>query len=256
MRNFKKIIPPSECPSCGGGLDLVKDQLFCRNPVCSAQVFKKVEHFCKTVKIKGMGPKTIDNLGIESIPELYELTEDTLINSLGEKIGIKLYKEIQNAKTVSFPTLLAAFSIPLIGNTAASKLGDIVSNINELTDDVAKRAGLGTKATYNLLTWLKEDWETELMHLPITQVPPAKYSGTTVASKNATVVITGKLNDFKNRTEAKSHLESLGFDVKSSVSKNTNYLVDEEGRVSSSRTKAEKYGVTILTIKELEELFQ
>jgi DNA ligase (NAD+) len=69
------------------------------------------------------------------------------------------------------------------------------------------------------------------------------------------VVITGKLNDYKNRNEAKAYLEGLGFSVKPSVTKKTDYLVDEEGRKSSSRTKAESYGVTITSINELQNLF-
>ena len=46
-------------------------------------------------------------------------------------------------------------------------------------------------------------------------------------------------------------MESLGFTVTSSVTKNTDYLVDEEGRKSSKSTKAESLGIPILTIKEI-----
>ena len=65
------------------------------------------------------------------------------------------------------------------------------------------------------------------------------------------VCITGKLNDFKNRNLAKTYLESFGFTVTTSITKKTDYLVDEEGRKSSKSTKADSLGIPILTIKDI-----
>jgi DNA ligase (NAD+) len=67
-------------------------------------------------------------------------------------------------------------------------------------------------------------------------------------------VITGKLDDFKNRNEAGEYLRSLGFKVTTSISKNTDYLVDETGKSSSKRTKAESLNIPIVTIKQLVNL--
>ena len=57
---MKKIEIPVNCPVCDSKLELVQDQLFCRNSSCDAQVQGKLEHFAKTMKIKGLGPRTID----------------------------------------------------------------------------------------------------------------------------------------------------------------------------------------------------
>lgn len=255
-----EISPPTNCPTCHSVLELVNDQLFCRNSKCEAKTGKQLEHFCKTMKIKGFGPKTIEKLGISSILELYDLSEDDFIDAVGEKTGVKLYQEVENSKVKDFPTLLAAFSIPLIGTTAASKLGTVANSISSLTPELMKEAGLGEKATENLWTWLQESWFTELIEIPVKQTGIVKKAteGTQKLDKadNIVVVITGKLDDFKNRTEAKTYLESLGFSVRGSVTKKTDYLIDEEGRTSSSRSKAESYGIEIVTIKQLEEIFQ
>ena len=50
---FAEILPPTQCPSCDSVLEWVNDQLFCRNGSCPAQNSKAVEHFAKTIKIKG-----------------------------------------------------------------------------------------------------------------------------------------------------------------------------------------------------------
>jgi len=50
---------------------------------------------------------------------------------------------------------------------------------------------------------------------------------------------------------AGAYLESLGYSIMKSVTKKTDYLVDEEGKQSSKRTKAESYGTPIVNIKDL-----
>jgi DNA ligase (NAD+) len=260
MKEFLKISAPTLCPSCNSELELVKDQLFCRNNKCSARAGKQLEHYCKTMKIKGMGPKRIEKLGITSIPELYELTIDDLNDAVGEKVGATLMAEIEKSKVKDFPTFLAAFSIPLIGTTAASKLGNYVTNITNITPDLMQEAGLGEKARANLWEWIEQFWYLESYHeLPVVQTGTVSEPREDVQKLSGTdcvvVVITGKLDNFKNRGEAKAYLEGLGFSVRTSVTKVTQYLIDEEGRASSSRSKAEQYGVPILTIKELENLF-
>jgi DNA ligase (NAD+) len=61
-----------------------------------------------------------------------------------------------------------------------------------------------------------------------------------------TVCITGKLASFKTKSEATKALENMGFKVTESVTKQTNYLVDEDNKGSSKRTKADQLGITII----------
>ena len=60
-------------------------------------------------------------------------------------------------------------------------------------------------------------------------------------------LITGKLKSFKTKAEATEILTSLGFKVSDSVTKTTNYLVDEENKQSSKRKKAEEYNIEIIS---------
>ena len=68
---LRSILPPTECPSCGGELTSVNDLFYCYSSNCSAQKQKKIEHFAKTLKIKGLGPATIEKLEIDDFDQVY-----------------------------------------------------------------------------------------------------------------------------------------------------------------------------------------
>jgi len=238
-----KIEIITNCPSCGSDLEQVNSQLFCRNVSCPAQSVKKIEAFAKKMKIKGLGPASIQKLELESVLDIYFSTEDTLIEVLGEKVGTKVFKEIQNSKNVRFSTLVSALSIPLIGDTAAKKVAveynsfrDIMEGSNELP--------LGEKASDNLFGWLLDNEE---MALELDSLMSYTAASAAVEQKGS-VCITGKLKDFSNRNSAKEILESHGYTVTSSVSSKTAYLVDEEGKPSSKRKKAENLNIPIVSI--------
>ncbi|NIU02427.1 MAG: hypothetical protein GWN01_16455, partial [Nitrosopumilaceae archaeon] len=128
----KEIEIPTKCPSCNFELETVNSQLFCRNDECPAQAFKKLEAFVKKMQIKGIGPAALKKLEFESYYDFYEFPIDYYQECLGEKIGTKVYKEVQKSKTVPFWRWLAALNIPLIGETAARKIAD--NGVNSVKD--------------------------------------------------------------------------------------------------------------------------
>ena len=240
-----RIKIPTNCPCCNYTLELVNDQLFCRNQACGAQLEKKVEHFCKTLGIKGMGSKTIEKLQLADITELYYLEQDQICEAVNsERVGSKLMAEINRSRDADLATILSAFSIPLIGRTASAKLCSVVSHVDEINSETCKQAGLGEKATQNLLSWLETEFCEMRQFLPFTFY--AEHPVTTNSVGN-NICITGKLSSFKTKAEAYKQLEQLGYTVVESVTKTTNYLVDEEGKSSTKRKKAEQLGITIIT---------
>ena len=239
-----KIQIPTNCPCCDYPLERVNDQLFCRNTACSAQLNKKIEHFCKTLSIKGMGEKTIEKLNLSDLTELFYLDRSDAIEALGsEKIVDKLLGEIERAKSAPLATVISSFSIPLIGGTAGSKLAKVVSNLDEITAETCKMAGLGEKATSNLIDWLESEYREMKDFLPFT----FETQSSSLSDYAKVICITGKLKSFKTKAEAQTILTSLGFKVSDSVTKTTNYLVDEENKQSSKRKKAEEYNIEIIS---------
>lgn len=241
---MQKIEIPTTCPCCSYELVFVNDQLFCRNTACSAQLNKKLENFCKVLSIKGFGPKTIEKLNLADITELFYLDRDLVIEALGEKVADKLLDEIERSKGADLATVIAAFSIHLVGGTAAKKIATVVSKIEEITQETCKIAGLGAKVTENLLTWIDTDYQEIKEFLPFT-FTSGKQKAVNADSKR--VCITGKLKSFKKKADAESSLSAAGFTLVDSVTKTTDYLVDEEGKMSSKREKAVSYGITIIS---------
>ncbi|AXC40058.1 hypothetical protein NVD72_004636 [Salmonella enterica] len=253
-----KIEIPTQCPSCGSKLDLVNGQLFCRNKSnCPAQSSKLIENFCTKMKLKGFGPKTIEKLELTKISELFYLTEEDLVGAVGSKVAAKLISEL-NTKVrgdIDFGSVLGSLGIPLIGEVAAKKLSQNCTSFHDVKAD--------GKAGENYKTWLNSPQGKDVIELPwkfSTGIRGAKadiiITDDLVAQPNGiTVCITGSLQDFANRTDATNYLESLGYTVKKSVTKDVKYLIceDESKRSSSSYKKAETNGIEILSIKELLE---
>lgn len=241
-----KIEIPTTCPACGYTLQLVNDQLFCRNTACSAQLSKKVEHFTKTLGIKGFGPKTVEKLDLADITEIYYLELSDLTEALSsEKMAIKLLGEIEASKSAKLDKVIAAFSIPLIGGTAATKICSVIKSIDDISPETCKEAGLGEKATANLISWLETEFQEVREFLPFDFQTSGNEASSTDNGKS--ICITGKLASFKTKSEAHAELIKHGFRPVESVTKALDYLVDEGDKGSTKREKAEKLGIPIIS---------
>jgi DNA ligase (NAD+) len=232
-----RVIPPTQCPSCHSGLIQKNSILYCVNSECEGQGAKLVENFCKVLKIKGLGPATIDKLEITSIDEIYEMAHGLIIDIIGATLGNKLIDEIEKSKEASLNSLLPALGIPLIGKTAAEKICGKFSSLEEISEEPLREV-IGPKASENLLYWLEtEDWEC----LPFT----FKSSGKTLLT-GKTVCISGKLKSFKTKSEAAAYLAGKGYQVVESVTKTTSILVNEGGVESEKTKKARANGTQIV----------
>ena len=237
------IQPPTNCPSCDSTLVWVKDQLYCESTTCPAKSFKQLEHFAKTLKIKGLGPSTIEKLDIVSINDIYDLPLEYITVQLGsEKTAVKLAAEIERSKTEPLNTVLPAFGIPLVGRSVTEKLSKIVVDIFEINDYTCKEAGIGPKATENLLNWIENHFD-DYSHLPFS----FEFSNEIRSTGAGVVCITGKLKSFPTKAAAKAALESQGYSVKDSITKDVTILVNESGVETLKTKKAADDGVRIVT---------
>lgn len=82
--------------------------------------------------------------------------------------------------------------------------------------------------------------------LNIAEVEPKVTEGGTC--EGLTFVITGDVHQFKNRTEFKEYVESQNGSVTGSVSKKTDYLVNNDIESTSSKNqKAKGLGIPIIS---------
>ena len=242
---MQAILAPEVCPSCGSPLEWRNDMLYCENILCPAQIQKRIEHFARSLKIKGLGPKSIEKLGLTSLLDIYNLSYYSIKGALSsEKLAIKLLREINHSRKASMNDVLPAFSIPLIGKTEPTKLSSKIKSLFDLDEDKCKAAGLGPKATESLLSWYSNEFEDSLKKLPFDwQFQTPKIATETKGA----VCISGKLSSFKTKAEATKALSYAGYVVKSSLTKDVIFLVNESGIESAKTKEARERGITIIT---------
>ena len=246
---FAEILPPEFCPSCDSTLVWRNDLLYCENAYCTAKIEKVVQHFARTLKIKGLGPRSIEKLGLSSIDDIYNLRRNYTVLKLGsELVADKLLLEIEKSKQAQLQELLPAFSIPLLGRTASEKICKVVKHISEIDVETCEIAGLGPKVTDNLLNWYNTQYINGYEFLPFNW--EAEVQNT--KDEKGIVVITGKLKTFPTKAVAKALLQKKGYVVKENFSRTIDFLVNESGIASSKTKKAEELEITIITdINEL-----
>lgn len=245
---------PDICPSCGTALEATELELFCRNKEsCPAQNLKRLEHFCKTMGIKGLAEARLellmDNGLVQDVFSIYELTLEEITSILGSAIGTTLFGKIQQSKQTEPAKLLSALGISKVGKTVSEKIMMQVGHKLECLGNVQYEKGaVGNVVVKSIKDWistpeyqklLSVDWEFNIVEKP-------------QASKTDVICITGKLNDFTNRKSAEQFLNEKGFVTKASITKDVTILICEDGNESSSSyKKALEKGITITTIYNL-----
>jgi DNA ligase (NAD+) len=195
-----------------------------------------VEHYVKTLGIKGLGPASIEKLDINHPSELYD---DIDWDILG-KNGLKVQEELNRPK--DYPTILAALGIPGVGKSTAQL---ICSHINSF-EDLHKIAsvsihGIGPTTVENILSWLpvNSEWVERLPY----KLEVSKDNNPQEDAQIRKICITGKLDMTKQ--ELTDHLSRYGFEVIGSVTKEC-YALISNGEESTKTKQANKYGIPVI----------
>lgn len=266
------ICIPSTCPICGGDTEVKQDNdskvLVCTNNNCSGKLLGKLAHFVSknAMDIEGMSEATIEKfieLGwltcFEDIFTLKDHCEEMVkLDGFGETSVNKLLNAIEASKNTTLDRFIYALSIPLIGKSASKTIakffdGDFdcfyksliipfnwtaLDDFGETMNDSMVRYGIDN---YNTVRNLAREMNFE---------KPQNVSISNNLS-GLTFVITGSLNNFTNRDEAKEKIEAAGGKVSGSVSAKTDFLVCNEISTSSKCQKAQSLSVKIISEEEL-----
>lgn len=271
---------PDKCPVCGQPTRIVTSKssntktLRCTNPDCTAKNVKKFTRFVSKngMDIDGLSVQTmlkfINDGYIKEFADIYHLSdfakEIGSLDGFGEKSVSNMLSAIEKSRKADPVKLIYAVCIPLIGTDAAKK---IISKIG--FDEFLRRMqtqegfldieGIGEEKSSSILNWYKSSANDEmftrlLKELEIEKTDIADTSNGSCAG--ITFVITGDVHSFKNRDEFKSYVESAGGKVTGSVSKKTNYLVNNDTQSTSSKNKkAKELGIPIISEDDFIELF-
>ena len=263
--------PPCECPVCGEETKVSTEGdvkvLYCMNPDCLAKKIKSFSLFVSrdAMNMEGLSEATMEkwiNEGFLKEPaDLFKLAahKDAIVSleGFGEKSYENLIASIEKAKTTTVERLLYAIGIPNIGVATAKLISkafdaDIEKIRNATAVELTEINGIGDVMARGYVDYFaKEENQKQLDHI-LTEVQLEKVERTTEATlAGKTFVITGSVEQFKNRNELKAYIEERGGKVAGSVSKNTDYLINNDNMSSSSKNKtAKELGIPIITEEE------
>tara|TARA_B110000285_G_scaffold234285_1_gene310683 strand:+ start:693 stop:2432 length:1740 start_codon:yes stop_codon:yes gene_type:complete len=211
---------------------LVKD----RSNINTAKV---LEHFIKTIDIKGLGPANVKKMGLTHPVDLFN---DNNWDKLGA-IGPNIEAEIDRAKTKPYELVLASLGINGVGKRASKLIVSKIPTFKRLRDIATiDIKGVGPSTIDSILSWLdeNEDWVYTLPLKLEQNVTVEDIIGT----ESRKICITGKLD--MARTELGSILETKGFKVTSTVTKDCYALITAGDNSSSKFKKANTLGVKIV----------
>ena len=257
---------PKICPICKAPT-IIKDNngvktLWCSNEQCDGRLVNKICNFFgkKGLDAKGISKATIEKLidfgWVTRIRDMFDLSrhkdEWKHISGFGEKSISNILGAIEASRNCNLESVIAAAGIPLIGRTVAKDLakrftsyGAFKENI-EGSFDFSSLGGYGYEMNKSLKTfdYTELDYIVE-NYLNIQEEKQEVYEK---KLQNLTFCITGKVSIWKNRDELSTFIENLGGKVTGSVSKNTDYLINNDvNSTSAKNNKAKELGIPIIS---------
>lgn len=272
---------PTKCPVCHAEATVKESEsgtktLHCSNPHCAAKQIKKFARFVSKegLNIEGISEQTIWKLVNEGLiseyADFYHLNdhayEIAAWDGFGKKSVTNMLESVRKSRQTDGRHLLYALNIPLCGGDVAKKLIERypvkelieTARLCMFDDEFASIDGIGPEKSAKFIGWFKDD--TNFAHVQklmkeleiVEQEPVEKGS----ACDGLTFVITGDVHHYKNRNELKAYIESQGGKVTGSVSKSTNFLINNDAASQSSKNKkAHELNIPIITEDEFVEKF-
>lgn len=258
-----KFVMPTTCPVCGSHVAQEEGEVILRclaGLYCIAQKKQAITHFASKLafNIDGLGEKSVDQLVdaglINSIPDIFRLTADRLINleRFASKSANNLLNAIEESKTTTLPRFIYALGIRHVGEASAKDLAKAFGSLDNLRaankEQLLQVNDIGEIVACSILDFFAEEHNlqviNELINLGVNYpaIEAKNLYHPEVSGK--TYVITGSFVNYK-RDEIKAVLEDFGAKVASSVSKKTNYVIVGSD-AGSKLDKANELGINLV----------
>lgn len=276
------FVIPNECPVCHAPAVVRESEsgtktLHCTNAACPAKQLKKFARFVSKegINIDGISEQTvwkfINHGFIREYADFYKLKnyafEISCFEGFGKKSVSNLLESVEKSRHTDGRHLLYALNIPLCGGDVAKKLlsrykvKELIetARLSMFDDEFASIDGIGPEKSAKFIAWFKDDVHFQhvqhlLSELIIEEQEPVETGN---KCQGLTFVVTGDVHHYKNRNELKAYIESQGGKVTGSVSKSTNFLINNDAASQSSKNKkAHELNIPIITENEFIEKFQ
>lgn len=276
------FVIPAECPVCHAPAVVRESEsgtktLHCTNAACPAKQLKKFARFVSKegINIDGISEQTvwkfINHGFIREYADFYKLKnyafEISCFEGFGKKSVSNLLESVEKSRHTDGRHLLYALNIPLCGGDVAKKLlsrykvKELIetARLSMFDDEFASIDGIGPEKSAKFIAWFKDDVhflhvQHLLSELIIEEQEPVETGN---KCQGLTFVVTGDVHHYKNRNELKAYIESQGGKVTGSVSKSTNFLINNDAASQSSKNKkAHELNIPIITEDEFIKKFQ
>lgn len=263
---------PKECPVCGGSTEIKQENgvksLYCINDECLAKQIKSFTHFVSrdAMNMEGLSEATIEKLiakgFIRELADLFHLdrfkAEIIEMEGFGEKSFTKLIASINRARKTSVVRLLYSLGIPNVGLSNAKLICknfkyDWKSIESAQVDQLIEIGGIGDIMADSFVKFFSDEKKKVIIEdlLKELELEAVVIEETDLFFENINFVITGSVEQFKNRDELKAIIEEKGGKVTGSVTSKTNYLINNDNLSGSSKNKkAKELGISIITEKQ------
>ena len=262
------LIIPDKCPVCGHEARIRKENdvetLYCMNPDCAAKKIKAFTLFASrdAMNIDGLSEATLEKfiaMGfIHNFGDIFEIGKykDQIVEmeGFGQKSFDNLITNLEKAKETTLAKVIYSLGIAGIGLANAKIIckyfdDDLEKLRHADVEEISSIEGIGPVLAGSLVDYFRKEENNEkldhlLEHLHLIHEENSQEQ--VFAGK--TFVITGSVEHFTNRSQAKTFIEARGGKVTGSVTKKTDYLINNDKESTSSKNKkAKELGIPILS---------
>lgn len=250
---------PTKCPVCGGATSIKQDNesevLVCTNPDCAGKKLARFTHFVsrKCMNIDGLSERTLEllisNNLIRNFRDIYHLNEHVgklcTLDGMGKKSVENLLNSIEQSRDVKLENFIAALGIPNIGLSAAKAISkkfngshyDFVLALANDNYDFSQIDDFGEITNKSLHDWWhSKDQMVGLLPIEVNFIVE-NDTGSSSNLDGKSFCITGSLTHYANRDALVKAIEDNGGKYVSSVSKKTDYLINNDKNSTSGKNK-------------------
>lgn len=272
---------PEYCPVCGEktvrktNTSGSSEFLHCTNAACPAKHAGRFVRMAErdALNIKGVSKSILERLAgmgmLKTFEDIFYLQQykDTLISldGFGEKSYENMIRSIKDCRHTTFRQFFYALGIPGAGHDVAKILEkhldqpqDTLPDLIQADDalqQLVQMDGIGEITAKTIVNWFTEHM-TEYSQLKAELIFDTTGN---VSEKNLTgitFVITGSLTQYENRDALKAEIERRGGKVSGSVSKKTDYLINNDTESTSGKNKkAKELGIPVISEADFQNRF-
>ena len=249
---------PTVCPCCGHPTEVKYTDnskvLMCTNPDCPAKKLARFTHFVsrKCMNIDGLSERTLEllisNNLIKNFRDIYHLKEHVgklcTLDGMGKKSVENLLNSIEKSRDVKLENFIAALGIPNIGLSAAKAISkkfngshyDFILALSNDNYDFSQIDDFGEITNKSLHDWWhSKDPMVELLPMEVNFI--VEDTGSNASLDGKSFCITGSLTHYANRDALVKAIDDNGGKYVSSVSKKTDYLINNDKTSTSGKNK-------------------